>query len=393
MTSRRQRLAHRRKSCGFTQETFAEALGADRRTVQRWERGEGDPQPWQRPRIAEALQLTLTELDELLTPDGVPPFVSTPAEANRLPFMNATRGEAFAQAIRETSRRLVILDNELNGLPVAEMAARAFKGVHRRLGEADYDQRHERDIRSAAAELAEVAGWALFDAERHSAARRFNQEALFLAQLSGDRTIELLILQNMAMVAGWLGRPREELAIARSVLENGRLSPRVEAIFRVREARGLFSSGDESEGRKAFALAHALLGDGERAGDPFWTWWITDAEIEGHHGFELQQSGNWRAAIPRLESTIRRQDSVQVGYQNIYAVRLLSAYVGARAWADVEDLAESIVPLVAETSSVRTLNLLDKVTREGEQLPGAPGSVRDALSHVRDAISEDPYEL
>jgi hypothetical protein len=50
--------------------------------------------------------------------------------------------------------------------------------------------------------LAEIAGWTLFDAEKHGPARRFNQEALFLAELSGDRAIELLTMQNMAMQAG-----------------------------------------------------------------------------------------------------------------------------------------------------------------------------------------------
>jgi transcriptional regulator with XRE-family HTH domain len=73
MTTRRQRLANRRKSCGFTQESFAQALEVDRRTTQRWERGEGDPQPWQRPRIAEALRVTSAELDGLLAPDEPQP--------------------------------------------------------------------------------------------------------------------------------------------------------------------------------------------------------------------------------------------------------------------------------------------------------------------------------
>jgi DNA-binding XRE family transcriptional regulator len=68
MATKRQGFAQCRKSCGYTQETFAQALEVDRTTVQRWERGTGDPQPWQRPRIAKLLKVTSAELDGLLAP-------------------------------------------------------------------------------------------------------------------------------------------------------------------------------------------------------------------------------------------------------------------------------------------------------------------------------------
>ncbi|WP_326597218.1 helix-turn-helix transcriptional regulator [Streptomyces sp. NBC_01803] len=69
MAIKRPGLAKRRKACGFTQERFAEALGTDRTTVQRWENGSNEPQPWLRPRISELLEITATELDSLLAGD------------------------------------------------------------------------------------------------------------------------------------------------------------------------------------------------------------------------------------------------------------------------------------------------------------------------------------
>ncbi|MGH8525806.1 MAG: helix-turn-helix domain-containing protein, partial [Gammaproteobacteria bacterium] len=79
MTSRRRRFAERRKACGFNQEEFAESVGVDRSTVQRWENEKNDPQPWQRPKIAKALEVTASELDALLAPDAFAP----PAQALR----------------------------------------------------------------------------------------------------------------------------------------------------------------------------------------------------------------------------------------------------------------------------------------------------------------------
>ncbi|MGH3792424.1 MAG: hypothetical protein ACRDQ9_16850, partial [Pseudonocardiaceae bacterium] len=43
-----------------------EQLGVDRMTVARWEAGESVPQPWQRPRIADAFGLSLCVLNQLL---------------------------------------------------------------------------------------------------------------------------------------------------------------------------------------------------------------------------------------------------------------------------------------------------------------------------------------
>lgn len=77
MAGKRQRLGQRRRASGYTQEQFADSLKVDRTTVQRWERGEVDPQPHQRPRMAKLLQLTSKELDELLASYAPPP---APAE-------------------------------------------------------------------------------------------------------------------------------------------------------------------------------------------------------------------------------------------------------------------------------------------------------------------------
>ena len=66
MVVKRRSFAQSRKAAGYTQEGLAEHLGVDRTTVARWEAGRAEPQPWQRPKIAEAFGLSLCELNQLL---------------------------------------------------------------------------------------------------------------------------------------------------------------------------------------------------------------------------------------------------------------------------------------------------------------------------------------
>lgn len=338
-------------------------------------------------------------LDELLGTNGeLVTLASRPERPDRtpegLPVLDGENGEGLARTIRETSSRLIALDNEMNGLPIADVAARAYKAVHRRIGEGDYDRRAERDIQSAAAELAEIAGWALYSAAKFDASRRFNQEALFLAKLCGDRSIELITLQNQALLSGWSGRPREELAIARSVLDNnGRLAPRVEAIFRAREAQGLSGAGRESEAAKTLKRARSLLQETAPEEAPPWAWWITEREIDRQEGRALQEAGQFRKAIPVLEQAMQDTPGTHVGYRNVAAVRLLACLLKEQSWQAVEDEALKLAPAIGGMSSTVTLKLLSTVARRGEELPGTPIGVRDALHSISDALEEDPYVL
>ncbi|MFJ2110948.1 helix-turn-helix domain-containing protein [Streptomyces sp. NPDC087850] len=70
MAGKRQGFIERRKSCGYSQESFAEAVGVDRTTVQRWENGKSEPHAWQRPRIAKILDIVSDELSVLLSAEN-----------------------------------------------------------------------------------------------------------------------------------------------------------------------------------------------------------------------------------------------------------------------------------------------------------------------------------
>ena len=81
--ARRDRLAQRRKAVGLTQEQLAERLHVERTTVARWERGEAQPLPSLRPRLAKALRVSTDGIEELLAADRIPATPHGPAAVPR----------------------------------------------------------------------------------------------------------------------------------------------------------------------------------------------------------------------------------------------------------------------------------------------------------------------
>jgi transcriptional regulator with XRE-family HTH domain len=78
MVAKRLRLAERRRARGYSQDSLAEQLLVSRSTVARWERGDTEPQPYVRPRLATLLDVDREELTELLGLLAAVPSLSVP---------------------------------------------------------------------------------------------------------------------------------------------------------------------------------------------------------------------------------------------------------------------------------------------------------------------------
>lgn len=82
MPPKRLRFIERRKAAGYTQESFAEALHVDRTTIGRWERGDSDPLPYIRPKLARLLRVSPRELASLLEEGAESAIVIRTADVN-----------------------------------------------------------------------------------------------------------------------------------------------------------------------------------------------------------------------------------------------------------------------------------------------------------------------
>ncbi|MDT8916021.1 helix-turn-helix transcriptional regulator [Amycolatopsis sp. PS_44_ISF1] len=75
------RLRRARKKAGYTLEQLAYALGVDRSTVWRWEKGDMEPLPYKRPELSKVLGVTEEQLEELLWEGPAPAPTSSPTAA------------------------------------------------------------------------------------------------------------------------------------------------------------------------------------------------------------------------------------------------------------------------------------------------------------------------
>jgi tetratricopeptide (TPR) repeat protein len=279
------------------------------------------------------------------------------------------------------------LDLQFGGDQSSDIALRLFRSIHRKIGSTPCAPGVERDLHAAAGELAEVTAWLLYDAGKHDLVRAMNLEALQLLRMAGDRSIELLTLQNMSLQAGDLGRPVESLNLARTVLGTSKLSPRLEAMFRTREARALAQLGDATTAERTFRQARSLYLDGLRDDDPAWAWWINEQELAWHEAMIRADSSNWSAAVDALEESLVLTPRREIRRTYNHLANLLYAQVRAAAWQDAGETMGKVAPFIEEVRSTRAVNTL-LGGLDALDVGDAAESVRDASRHLRSVLAD-----
>jgi transcriptional regulator with XRE-family HTH domain len=291
----------------------------------------------------------------------------------------------YVAAIHDTIRHLVALEVRHGGDDIAPLAQHYFETVRRRLAVGGHPPSLDRELTASAGELAEVAAWLLHDADDQEGARRLNVEALHLSRLSGDRSIELLTMSNMAFVALFNRQPGDALMLARAALADGRLTNRQRVIFRLREARALAQLGAGPTALRIAFEAVSDFEDGTTREDPEWSWWVDTSEVTGHLAWAYVEAGEPTSATPILQRSV---ETCPPGHANNHLFRLarfLSATVEAAAWPDAEEAAARLLPCATEVRSGRAVRLLRDAMARIESGPAPPRLV-DAGRRLGEAI-------
>uniref|UniRef100_A0AAU2AAZ4 Helix-turn-helix transcriptional regulator n=1 Tax=Streptomyces sp. NBC_00093 TaxID=2975649 RepID=A0AAU2AAZ4_9ACTN len=267
-------------------------------------------------------------------------------------------------------------DNRHGGDHVADAAKQVWKAEHNSLATYD-DKRRLSDV----AEIAEVAGWLLFDANRQEEARQAFIESRYLAELAGDKPMQWFALDMLAMQDVQNGNPGEALKISEELMTNPRVPGRVALLGRVRHARALALTGDRTRTLDAVERAQGALQDSISARDPQWAWWVDEMEVIGHRGESLISLGDHKAAVPHLQ---RANEIVKPGGRGAfyYSVAELTALANVGAWRESEVTLTRIAGILANVTSSRSRARLKGTLRVIER--DAPDWLKE---HAREAVS------
>ncbi|MEQ4721604.1 helix-turn-helix transcriptional regulator [Nonomuraea sp. B19D2] len=257
MAQRRQRLTQRRKLLGFSQEKLAEAVGVERSTVVRWELGDTEPRPWQRPKLATVLKISLDELESLLTAHP-----KDDSKSERLEFVLQNPAAVDLVTVAHLAQEVQRLTSEYDSAPSASLlasAAQAHSQVTLLQSHAP-SGRIRRELSISTAESATLMGQLIWDASQrrdHVVSARYFDQAIGAARQIRDPVLEAHAHLRKGFIALY-GRkdPREGLRLCNETAIVGASASNVLAglgFLHVGEAHAMM--GERRECEKALSKA------------------------------------------------------------------------------------------------------------------------------------------
>ncbi len=447
MKAKRHALAERREIVGHSQETLAQALGVEVTTVGRWERGETSPQPPSRPKLADALEISLEELDHLLaegqpaktvvtpdTPDKPEhdPVLSAPwshrgtvevavvlrggdlpvkrrgfvfltgmaltAPAHQWlihepgPLLSGLSGRRVSATLADRFTAMIpelrAMDDVAGGGTVLTLAEHEFGVIAELLHQASYDEPTGRKLHIALAELGQLAGWAAYDAGQQSLAQRYYIAALRAAHSADDRPLGAHILGSMALQAVDEGHPAEAVTLIESAFAGtrGQATPRLLAELHIRQAYALGTMHDVSACSAAISQARAHVEP--RDDDPTWLYWVSPADITSCAGDCLLQLGQADRAAKLIAEGVDLYDESFARDRQLFSVRLADALARPGTQRDLDAAASrgiAAIRLAEGLDSNRSVDLLRDLYHQMTPHAKVP-AVREFLDQARGLV-------
>lgn len=402
--AKRHALAERREILGHSQETLARTLGVELTTVGRWERGETTPQPWLRPRLADALGISLEALDRMLaegqpakavvTTDAIDEPIDDPqldlvlgapwnhrgtveaavvlsggdrvkrrgfvaltgtaltAPAHQWlvhepgPLVSGLSGRRVSAGLADRLPAMIAelrtMDDVAGGGTVLALAQYEYSWVAGLLDQASYDELTGRKLLLALADLGQLVGWGAYDSRHPELAQRYNVAALCAAHTADDRSLGAHILGSMVKQAAHQGQTAEAVTIAETALAGARSLqiPRLQAELQVRQAYASATVHDASSCAAAISKARDQVEQLATDNDPLWLYWVTPAWILVEAGNSMLQLGQADRAAAMLDEGLALFDESFVRDRRIYLTRLADALARPGKQRDLDAAAD-----------------------------------------------------
>jgi transcriptional regulator with XRE-family HTH domain len=347
----RSRLVQRRKALGLSQEGLAEAVGVDRSTAARWERGETSPQPWHLSRLAHVLDTSAEDVAELLADADhhatSPEAAARPPEPSDASPFTGLLGTPPSPDEHPQNRLHQAIDHR-NATAYAERLLRHFLAVEAELGgdrlyaslarhvdalASTVDQLSRPSLLSAFGQLCQMTGWLALDANRHQVARRYLCTAVLAGHQADEPALAASALAYMSLQEVYRDHPGRALALARTGCDvaAGSGTPRLDAGLGTRIARAHARAGNRQEAVAALGRAdEAFARSGDPESEPVWLSYVDQREILAQSGACYLDLGLHRQATAALSSALRlldQQSSTNVRDRVHYLSRLAKCHL------------------------------------------------------------------
>jgi tetratricopeptide (TPR) repeat protein len=216
---------------------------------------------------------------------------------------------SHVENIEEITDRLRRMDDQFGGGAVIELTKSHIRFILDLIRNQRYSADVGKRLHGAAAELIRLGGWLSFDDGQHAEAQRFWLAALHCAHVAGDRALGANILGFMSCQAKDLAQFDEAIKLA----DAGRhgypgASPRVTAILNLRAAEAYAQVKDMYVCQATIDAAYsAMQSSPPDSGEPSWSYWLDEAQVNEQAGYCYVKLENWSRARSHLTAAIRLQ--------------------------------------------------------------------------------------
>jgi tetratricopeptide (TPR) repeat protein len=167
-----------------------------------------------------------------------------------------------------------------------------------------------RELRSLAAELARLAGWAYFDARQFSTARTYFRQALTLAQEAGDRAFAANVLACMSLQATYEGEAVQAVALACAAQDCARQGDGAQLVLSMLHMREAFAHAvlrDPAACHQAIDRSTTAFGRARAEDSPAWVRYFDETKLVVDTGIALARLGEAARAEPLITEGLRRE--------------------------------------------------------------------------------------
>ncbi|MCM2388783.1 Tat pathway signal protein [Streptomyces albipurpureus] len=299
----------------------------------------------------------------------------------RKPYSRHTVTAGHLDAVREAGVFFSRRDQRLGGA-----AGRTALITYLQTDVAEYLSGHipseplRKDLTSAAAELAYLAGWMAFDSSQHALAQHFFRLATRMAAEADDAPLAGHILRAMAHQAVDLGHPTQALELADASVAQRRYThatPRERALLGVVHGKALAAAGHKKPALAALLRAEDDLRDADnaRTEEPGRVFFFGEASLAHETACALRDLGDLGAAEKEFRRSVRtrraeqhaRTHAVTLGYLGAVQARQGHLEAACGTWSQALDAMTGV-------QSGRTRDTVVQMRRTLSPLRGRGGS-------------------